>query len=123
MWLLLTISCLGAICAVAQSPQRYDVVIHEIMADPSPVVGLPEAEFVELKNRSAAAINLQGWRLTTASATSGMLGNFLLQPDSLVILCATAQQAAFSRYGTVLPVPSFPALANEGAILSLISKE
>lgn len=122
MWLRQALFLLFPICVAAQ-PQRYDVVIHEIMADPSPAVGLPEAEYLELKNRSAVSINLQGWRVTSGSSVSGLLGSFVLQPDSIVILCAASQQVSFSQYGATLSVPSFPALANDGSLLSLISKD
>ena len=123
MWLFRTFVLLFPLGMAAQQPQRYDVVIQEIMADPSPAVGLPEAEYVELRNRSSAPVNLLGSRITTSSSVSGMIGNFLLQPDSVVILCAAAQVASFSKYGTTISVPSFPALANEGGLLSLVSKE
>src|SRR5688500_4760098 len=119
MRLLLIFLVLYSFRAQAQT-QRYEVVIHEIMADPSPAVALPEAEYLELKNRSTVPVNLQGWRIATGSAVSGLLGNFLLQPDSFVILCAAAQFASFSRYGATLAVPSFPTLPNEGTLVSLI---
>ncbi|MGH2565709.1 MAG: lamin tail domain-containing protein, partial [Ginsengibacter sp.] len=67
--------------------QQYDVVIDEIMADPTPQVGLPNSEWVELRNTSAFAINLQGWKLADATGPTGGLPNFILQPDSFVILC------------------------------------
>ena len=118
MWLFRTIVLLFPLGMAAQQPQRYDVVIQEIMADPSPAVGLPEAEYVELRNRSSAPVNLLGSRITTSSSVSGMIGNFLLQPDSVVILCAAAQVASFSKYGTTISVPSFPGLPPCAATLA-----
>ena len=32
-----------------ESANRYDVVITEFLSDPTPAVGLPESEFIELK--------------------------------------------------------------------------
>jgi hypothetical protein len=40
-----------------------DVLIHEMMIDPSPMVGLPNFEWIELKNNATHAINLKGYRL------------------------------------------------------------
>ncbi|MGZ8516757.1 MAG: lamin tail domain-containing protein, partial [Chitinophagaceae bacterium] len=48
---------------VLSAQNRYDVVIDEIMADPTPQIGLPNNEWLELKNTSSSAVNLQGWRI------------------------------------------------------------
>jgi hypothetical protein len=108
---------------LAQPASRYDVLITEIMADPDPVVLLPNAEYIELKNRSNKPVNLQGWRITTATSRSGALPNFLLQPDSFVIVTTASQQAALAPFGTTISVPSFPALVNTGTTLTLLSAE
>ena len=114
---------LFTIVPMAQSVSRYDVVITEIMADPDPPVGLPNAEYIELKNKSNRPINLQGWRLTTITSRSGAFPNFILQPDSFVIVTSASQQAALSQFCTTLSVASFPALVNTGTTLSLLSAD
>ena len=105
------------------SQQRFDVVIDEIMADPSPQVSLPNVEYVELKNASGQDINLQGWKLSSSSATSGAFANYILPADSFLILTTTSGAASFTGYGRVLGVASFPALPNDGTTLNLISKD
>ena len=50
----------------AQVANRYDIVIDELMADPTPQIGLPNNEWIELRNTSATAINLLGWRIGDA---------------------------------------------------------
>jgi len=104
-------------------PRAFDVVIDEIFADPTPVVRLPDAEFIEIKNTSGKSINLQGWRLNSASTTSSTFPSYVLPADSFLIITSTSNATLFSSYGRVLGVPSFPSLDNSGTTLSLISKE
>jgi hypothetical protein len=98
---------------------RYAVIINEIMADPTPVVGLPNVEWIELKNRSAGPVNLQGWRIADQTAVSGPMPAFILKPDSLVIICTSSATSLLSVYGACLAVSSFPSLDNDGDLVSL----
>jgi hypothetical protein len=100
---------------------RYDVVIDEIMADQTPQISLPNNEWIELKNVSANPINLQNWRIGDATGQSGPMPNFVLQPDSFVIVCTGSAVAAMQVYGRVISVTSFPSLDNDGDQLYLKS--
>jgi hypothetical protein len=104
-------------------PQPYDVIIDEIMADPSPPVGLPNTEWIELKNRSGHPLDLTGWRIATETASSAPFPSCRLQPDSFLVLTGTSQLAAWTGYRNILPVPNFPSLDNEGAVLQLLSAD
>ena len=101
------------------SQNRYDVVIDELMPDPTPVVALPTNEWIELKNTTAAPINLSGWRIGDITGQSGPLPNFTLQPDSFVIICTGSAVVAMSAFGTTISVTSFPSLDNDGDQLFL----
>lgn len=105
------------------TPQRYDVVIDEIFPDPTSVVGLPDAEFIEVKNTSGKSINLQGWKLNSVSAVSGAFPSYILPADSFLVITGSSNAAFFAAYGNVLGITSFPSLDNTGTTLSLISKE
>ncbi|HJW17560.1 MAG TPA: lamin tail domain-containing protein, partial [Flavisolibacter sp.] len=107
----------------AQTISRYDIVIDEIMADPSPQVGLPNAEYIEVKNTSGHDLDLSGFRLRTASSTSGAFPPYILPADSFLIISSTTNTALFTSYGRVLGIPSFPSLLNEGTMVILQSKE
>jgi hypothetical protein len=108
------LSLLFALPATAFAQNRYDVVIDEIMADPAPQIGLPNNEWIELKNISPTPVNLQNWRIGDATGQSGPMPNFILQPDSFVIVCASSAIAAMSAFGNVIAVTSFPSLDNDG---------
>ena len=103
----------------SQSPVLYDVVIDELMADPTPQVGLPNNEWIEIKNNSSTSFNLQGWRISDRTGQSGPMPNFILKPDSFLIICTGSAVAAMSAFGTTISVTSFPSLNNSGDQLSL----
>lgn len=90
-----------------------DVIINEFFPDPSPPIGLPDKEFIELYNRSTFNFNLNGWTFSDGSST-GTIGNFILQSGEFVILCANADVAAFSAFGNAVGLSSWPALNNTG---------
>ncbi|HLO37636.1 MAG TPA: lamin tail domain-containing protein [Lacibacter sp.] len=112
-------SCLCSNSAFAQS--RYSIVITEIMSDPTPQIGLPNFEWIEIRNTTNAAINLQNWRVGDASGVSGALPNFLLQPDSSAIICGTTAAITMQQYGRTFGVTSFPSLDNNGETIFIRS--
>lgn len=114
---------LVSICSAAQTASRFDVIITEIMADPSPQVGLPNAEFIEVKNVSTVAWNLNGWKLSDATSTATINSSIILQPDSFLILCSNSNVVSFSAYGKTLGITSFPSLDNDGDQITLRSNQ
>ena len=103
-------------------PVKYDVVISEIMADETPAVGLPEREWLELKNTTTSAINLQGWRIKDATGQSGLMPNYILAPGAYVIVCSSTAAAELAPFGATLVVASFPSLNNTGELLTLVNQ-
>ncbi|HEY5370849.1 MAG TPA: lamin tail domain-containing protein [Hanamia sp.] len=101
------------------TPQQYDILIDEIMADPTPQVGLPNNEWIELKNISSFPINIKGWRLSDLTSISGPMPDFVIQPDSFLIVCSASSGSNLSSFGKTLSVTNFPSLDNEGDLLSL----
>lgn len=105
--------------AVPAQPQPGDVVINELMPDPDPPVGLPNAEYVEIFNATTdQAFDLSAWTITDGSS-SGTLPAFQLLPGGFVILTSTANAPLFAGSGAVLGVPSFPSLNNDGDPMQL----
>lgn len=100
-----------------QTPAIYDVVIHEIMPKPSPVLGLPPYEYIELRNISAAPVQLNNWRLAV-NKREVLLPAFLLQPDSLLLLCAPAAVSSYN-ISNIRDIDRFPAIADDSALIVL----
>lgn len=103
----------GVQFSLAQQAEYRDVVINEIMADPSPVIGLPEREFVEIFNRSNKTIDLTGWTIKDASTTRGTFPVATLAPGAYAIICRAADVTLYTAYGQVIGTSSWPALNND----------
>ena len=107
----------------SQPLQRFEVVITEIMADPLPVVGLPAAEFIELRNNSRRPLRLDGCRISDG-VTTGIIGAGVeLPPDSLLILCPKSHALTFANLGRTAALNTFPSIDNDGDEIVLRSPE
>ena len=107
---------------MTEPAEAFDILINEIFADPDVELSdLPDAEYVELYNRSDKAINLQGYTFSDASS-SKTLDAFVMAPHSYLILCDAEDEILYSPFGTVMPITGFPALNNSGDELSLANE-
>ena len=98
-----------------------DVVINEIMADPTPVVRLPEWEYVELFNTTSFSIDLKDWKLAIGT-TIKTLPSVRIEPLGYLILCKDDAEAELAAFGTTCGFTNF-AIANAGATLRLFSPD
>lgn len=103
---------------LAEEATHHDVIITEIFADPNPTVALPEAEFIELYNRSNKVIDLKNWVVTDGS-TNGVISSYILHPDQYVVLCSRNEIELFNSIENVVPVINFPTLNNSGEPLMI----
>jgi len=99
--------------------QSGDVVFNEIMADPTPVVKLPNAEYLELKNTSVFPMNLKNWILEV-NGKKKILPDKAIVSGSYLILGGTGSSSIFGSYGACLEVSGL-SLANDGINLQLFS--
>jgi hypothetical protein len=102
--------------------ERYAVVINEIMVDPTPVVGLANAEYIELRNCSKQTIDLNKWKIEKGNTSYSIGTATLLKPDSLLVLCSKSNTAYFPSVRTVA-MNAFPVLTNEEGTLALKSPD
>lgn len=99
-----------------------DLIFSEIFADPSPSVGLPEAEFVEIYNRSAKAFDLAGWKFADATVEK-VLPTKIIFPGDYVLLVNSSLSSAYANFTNVVPVIGFPTLNNTGESIVLYDSD
>ncbi|EPR68984.1 lamin tail domain-containing protein [Cyclobacterium qasimii] len=96
------------------------IVINELMPDPNakgkapsnPI--LPNAEFIELFNRTDKPIRLDKFTINEAEIPELSLG-----PQAYLILCASTNQELFQPFGQVAGMDSFKTLVNGGGDIFL----
>jgi len=119
----LTVGFINAGFAVA--PGFNQLLITEIMANETPVVGLPGSEYVEVHNPSATAVlDLAGVRLLKPSSTSNPAvfpAGAVLLPGEYAVVCGSTRAGQFAGFGKVFGLTNFPSLTNAGDQLVLRS--
>ena len=98
-----------------------DVVINEIFADPTPVVGLPEWEYIELFNTTSFTIDLKEWMLYIGN-TEKTFPAIQIEPQAYLILCKTDAERELGVFGPTCGFSSF-SVPNAGATLRLFSPD
>ncbi|MBN1650307.1 MAG: lamin tail domain-containing protein, partial [Bacteroidales bacterium] len=96
-----------------------DIVFNEIMADPAPVVGLPEVEYIELYNRTEYPIALSNWILKIGDEEK-IFTEYTLKSHEYLLLGHSLKVDSLKNLGAVLGFSSF-SLNNDEQKLSLIS--
>ncbi len=93
-----------------------DIVINEIMCDPSPTIGLPDAEYIELYNNSPKDLQLSGWSIIIGSSekvfTTGKIA-----PGDYAIIGHEDDESLFLPYGNFIGLSSFSLPNTSGTIL------
>ena len=106
-----------------QTAEPYDILISEFMADPTPVERLPNAEYIELYNRSSKTIKLGGFKIVNGDKHSSNFPDIDFKPKSFIIVHERKSTANFKPFGDTIQLTKLPTLSNPNDIFHLISKE
>lgn len=98
--------------------QPFDILITELMPDPSPSITIPEAEYVELFNRSAYDLNLNGYSLSDASGGLTFSNIDILSGERLIVT-KEDDASRFTGFGNTYGHEDFPALNNTSDLVLL----
>jgi hypothetical protein len=97
----------------------YDILITEIMADPSPALGLPECEYIEIFNRSSAYFRMSDYTLADDSRQV-FLPNEILAPGEYAIIM---DEDCCEVYDTTIKVwclENMPAFNNDADVVEIL---
>jgi hypothetical protein len=101
------------------SPSTFkDILITEILADPTPAVGLPDGEFIELFNRSKIPFDLFGWSFQAGKSIT-LFAHQIILPQQYLIVTNAKGVVKFLPYGKIASMIDFPTLTNEGQSIQL----
>ena len=94
-----------------------DIIINEIFADPTPSIGLPEYEYLELYNSTSSTIDLTNWTITIGS-TNKIFPQSSIEPNNFVIL---TKEDAYSLFPSNISKIGFSSisLTNSGSDIIL----
>ncbi|GAO30059.1 lamin tail domain-containing protein [Geofilum rubicundum] len=98
--------------------QRYDLVFSEVMADPSPSMGLPGTSYLEIFNRSEQPIPVSGFTLEVGSRRA-ILKEGVLYPGEYLLLVPSGQATLWSFVENVLELTDWSQLPVSGAEMVL----
>jgi hypothetical protein len=101
-------------------PNINDIVINEILPDPTPSKGLPDAEFIELYNRTNYPIDISNWKIVDLTGFA-LVPNYIIQPKEYLIITNPANENLFKSYGKTLAVPFLIGLNNDGDLVQLVN--
>jgi hypothetical protein len=93
----------------------YDVVINEIMADPTPTQGSPAVEYLEIRNNTSNTLDLSDVRINAGTFNSSVT----IQPNSFLIIADSENSSAFDASLPTAFMDGFPSLTNSGLELNL----
>lgn len=100
--------------------KRNDVIISEIMADPTPTVLLPAVEYVELQNRVGGEVHLSGWKLQIGKSVKP-LPDMCLSENGFQLVVAEENCGEMRNFCThVSGIPSM-SLTDDGQELILFN--
>lgn len=103
-------------------PNLQDILITEILADPSPTVGLPDAEYIEIYNNSTYPVYLDQLQIQKGSKYYPFpLNEQQLLPKQFLVLHQIKDSSLFQTIHSRIGM-SLPSLSNDGDTILLVNK-
>ena len=99
-------------------PEKGDVIISEIMADPIPEISLPGLEYLEIANRTEFSFPMKNWLLRYGDQGS-RFPEISIGPSERLILCSISDTLILKKFGKTVGLKPFPVLTDNKGIICL----
>ena len=99
-----------------KSPENGDLIINELFPDPSPTIGLPDAEYIELFNLKNFSMSLEGYTLADENSVI-TLPKITISENGYVILYNKADKELFQSVPNSYGVEGMPTLNNSSDVI------
>lgn len=93
------------------------VHLNEVMADPTPTVGMPDREYLELCNTGSSVVSLKNWVVELGSKQK-ILPDVTIEPLGFLLITSVGGAKDLQPFGKVLEISGF-GITNTGMLLSL----
>ncbi|MFT4751147.1 MAG: hypothetical protein ACJATN_001121 [Neolewinella sp.] len=100
-------------------PTSRNVLINEFMADPNPVVGLPNQEYLELHNPTDTVVDLAGLQVASGGSPATFSEGSLLAANSYVVVTKADEAEGFRTLGATVIELNLPTFSNAADEISL----
>ncbi|MCD4665061.1 MAG: lamin tail domain-containing protein, partial [Bacteroidales bacterium] len=101
--------------------EPYDIVINELMVDPTPPRGFPEYDYIEIYNTTTSFLQIKNWHLWIGT-TDKPLPEIIIEPDEYLIFTDDEVSLLFGMYGRAFGFASI-GLSNSGTTVKLTNSD
>ncbi|MBS9767368.1 MAG: lamin tail domain-containing protein [Flavobacteriaceae bacterium] len=101
-----------------EEAQKGDIVLNELMLDPTPKVELPDYEYIELYNSTDKPFILTNWKISVGT-TEKTLPTDTILPKEYLVICSEKAMKPLSKYGKTVIIKDFPTLPNTKGTVTL----
>ncbi|ANQ50647.1 hypothetical protein MY04_3285 [Flammeovirga sp. MY04] len=105
-----------------QKVKYQQMLVSELMIDHSPIVKMPETEYIEIHNTSNDYLYLSECRMLSNGDTIDLPNDWII-PGGYVVLCDQDAENLFDKDIQVIGVDNFPILRNDEGYIQLINTE
>jgi len=106
--------------AVGRTPNPYELIITEIMANPEPAVGLPESEYLEIYNNTTDLLSIKNMIYADA-LRSTQLPNRLIRPGEYLVLVPIGNIDQFDA--NAIGLSKWPSINNREETVRLFNEK